>query len=156
MDFCVVTVYSLFAELDKRVAEARRLDLFEHNVGICFDRIRTELDTVVFLWSCRRYRRGRFRSQSRFYIHPESIHALAVLREPVHNVAVVAGDAQLRTLTVANDVLLRKSILLAEIDAKLHGFLVTAEKYEASVRPSSQISKPICVSFAEPPACQPL
>ena len=40
-----------------------------------------------------------------------------MFRKPVHDVAVVAGDAQLTTLTVANDVLLRKSILLAEINA---------------------------------------
>ena len=122
MDFCVVTVYSLFAELDKRVAEARRLDLFEQNVGICFDSIRTELDTVVFLWSCRRYRRGRFRSQSRFYIHPESIHALAVLREAVHDVAVIGRDAERVTFAVTDDVLLRQIVLLAEINAELDRF----------------------------------
>ena len=51
-----------------------------------------------------------------------------MLREPVHHVTMIAGDPQLVTLTVADNIPLRQSVLLAEIDAKLHGFLVNGRK----------------------------
>ena len=41
---------------------------------------------------------------------------------------MIAGDPQLVTLTVADNIPLRQSVLLAEIDAKLHGFLVNGRK----------------------------
>ena len=82
MDFCVVTVYSLFAELDKRVAEARRLDLFEQGVGICLDGERAELDAVILLRCGWCHRRRHFRSsQSRLHIGAEGVNKESVVNE---------------------------------------------------------------------------
>jgi len=62
------------------------------------------------------------------YISTKGIHVLSVLRKPVHHVAVIAGDAQLISLRVADDILIRQSVLFAEIDAKLHGLLINSRK----------------------------
>ena len=37
MDLSAKAVYPLFTVLDKCIGEARRLDLFEHGVGVCLD-----------------------------------------------------------------------------------------------------------------------
>ena len=47
-----------------------------------------------------------------------------MLREPVHHIAVVAGNTKLVPLAVADDVIFRQTILLAEIHAKLHSLPV--------------------------------
>ena len=51
-----------------------------------------------------------------------------MLWEPVHNIAVVGGNAELMPFSVADDVLLRQPVLLAEIDAQLDRFLVNGRK----------------------------
>lgn len=53
--------------------------------------------------------------QQGFHIRTEGIHGLAVLGEPVHDIAVVGGDAQLGPLAVADNVLLGQTIQLAQI-----------------------------------------
>ena len=62
--------------------------------------------------------------QPSFDICTKCVHVLSVLREPVHNITVVAGNAQLVALAVADDILFRQSVLLAEIYAKFYRFLV--------------------------------
>lgn len=59
-------------------------------------------------------------------LRTEGVHAFAVLREPVHHIAVVAGDAQFMPLTVADKIrpLRADAVLFAEIYAEFHGFLV--------------------------------
>ena len=47
-----------------------------------------------------------------------------MLREPVHHIAVVAGNTKIVPLAVADDVIFRQTILLTEINAKLHSFVV--------------------------------
>ncbi len=117
----------LLAVLDKGIGEASRLDLFEHGIGVCLDGISADLHMVIFL---RRVRfSGHFRCcQSSLDLGAERIHRLTVLREPVHHIAVIAGDAQLVPLTVADNIFLRQSILFAEIDAELDRFLVNGRK----------------------------
>ena len=54
----------------------------------------------------------------------EGIHALAVLREPVHHITVVGCDTLLVALGVADDVLLGQTIFFAEIGTKFDGLTV--------------------------------
>lgn len=58
------------------------------------------------------------------HFRTESIHALAMLGEPVHDIAVVGSDALLMTFAMADDALLGKTILLAEIHAEFDCLLV--------------------------------
>lgn len=87
------------------VLEPRRLNLFELRVGVCLDGERSEQDAVIL------FRRGWFGGfcgggKSGFHVGAERIHTLFVFREPVRDVAVVAGNPQLVTFRVADDVLL--------------------------------------------------
>ena len=104
MDFRTEAVYPLFAVFDKRIGEASRLNLGKHGIGIRLDRKRSDLNTIVFLRCGRRFRRSRIKQL--LHIGAEGVHRLAMLREPVHDVAVVAGNAERVTLAVADDVLL--------------------------------------------------
>lgn len=117
---------SLLAVLDKSVSEASCLDLAEHSIGVCLNGICADLHTVIFL------RRGRLggsrRGKPGLDRSAEGIHGLAKLRKPVHDIAVITGDPQLRALRVADDVLFRQSILVAEIYTKLDSFLVNGRK----------------------------
>ena len=54
----------------------------------------------------------------------EGVHALAVFREPVHDIAVVGSDAALITFGMTDDVLLGQSELFAQVGAKLDGLLI--------------------------------
>ena len=51
-----------------------------------------------------------------------------MFRKPVHDVAVVTGDAQLISLRVADDILLRQPIMLTEVNAKLDCLFVNGRK----------------------------
>ena len=126
MVFLSAIVYPLFAVFYKSISKAGRLDLGKHGVCVCLNGIRADLHTVIFL---RRSRLGGGgRGKTRFYISTEDIHVFAVLWKPVHHIGMVTGDAQFVSLTVADDILLRQSVLLAEIHAKLHGLLVNSKK----------------------------
>lgn len=57
-------------------------------------------------------------------IGTEGIHALAVLREPVHDIAVVRCNALPVALAVADDVLFGQTVLLAEVGTKFNGLLI--------------------------------
>lgn len=62
--------------------------------------------------------------QQRLYICTESVHALAVLRKPVHHIAVVRSNATLVTFAVADDVLFGQTELLAQVSTKLNGLQI--------------------------------
>ena len=66
--------------------------------------------------------------QFRLHLRAESIHALAVLGEPVHHITVVGGNALLVALTMADDVLLGQIILLAEVGAQFHSLPIDLPK----------------------------
>lgn len=121
-------MYPLLAVFDKNVREASSLDLFEHGIGVCLDRERAELDAVILLLCGRRFRRSRIKQL--LHIGAEGVHALAVLREPVHHIAVIAGNAELVTLRVADERrrLRLDAVLLAEVGAQLDRFLVNGRK----------------------------
>ena len=57
-------------------------------------------------------------AQPRFHIRPEGVHALAVLREPVHHIGMVGSDAFPIAFAVAEDVLLGQAVLLAKVSTK--------------------------------------
>ena len=86
----------LFTVFDKSIIEASRLDLAEHGIGIRLDRKRTKLDAVIFL-RCSRIDKID-RGKTGFYISTECVHRLAMFRKPVHDVAVIAGNAKFITL----------------------------------------------------------
>ena len=54
----------------------------------------------------------------------EGVHALAVLREPVHHITVVGCDTLLVALGVADDVLLGQTIFFAKVGTKFDGLTV--------------------------------
>ena len=65
-----------------------------------------------------------FLLQQRLHISTEGVHALTVLWEPVHHIAVVGCDTLFTALGVADNVLLSETILLAEVGTKLGGLTV--------------------------------
>ena len=63
------------------------------------------------------------------HVASEIVHSLALLVEPVEHVAVIAGNALLIALRVADNVLKRVQVKhLAEVGKQLYGFLVDRTK----------------------------
>ena len=55
---------------------------------------------------------------------PEGVHALAVFGEPMHDIPVVGCNAFLVAFRMADDVVFIQSVLLAQVDAQFHCFLI--------------------------------
>ena len=64
--------------------------------------------------------------QKCLYIRTESIHALAMLRKPVHYITVVGSHALLIAFAVADNVFLGETILFAEVNTEVDGFLASS------------------------------
>lgn len=111
---------------DKSIGKPCRLYLLEHGICVRLDRVSTDLNAIQFLrhsWD----RRFIHRKKS-FNFSAESIHRLAESRKPVHHIGMIAGDAQLITLRMADDILFRQTVLFAEIGTQFSGFFVNGIK----------------------------
>ena len=67
--------------------------------------------------------------KQRLHIRPKGIHALAVLREPVHHIGVVGSDTFLIAFTVAENILFGQAVLLAEITHKVYPIVQKVGRY---------------------------
>lgn len=89
---------------DESIGKSSCLDLFEHSIGIGLDAERSDLDAVELFWLRRRFGVQRFScSQQLVHLGAKRIHGLAVFGEPVHHIGMVAGDAALVPLSMADE-----------------------------------------------------
>ncbi len=86
----------LFAIFYEGISEASRLNLCKHGICIRLNRERPNLNTIELLRLGRRFGFRRFACHEQFLdFSTEGIHIFAMLREPVHDIAMVAGNPQL-------------------------------------------------------------
>lgn len=109
-------ITSLFS-FDESVSESGGFYFGEHCVGICFDGVSSNLNTING-FRCSRSWLGSSASGCREQLPnlcTEGIHTFTVLGKPMHHITMDAGNAEGSSLAVADDILLGESVLLAEI-----------------------------------------
>lgn len=127
------------------IREACRFDLCGEAVGVALLAERADLHTVEgFLLGLL----GRA-VEDRLDICAEGVHVLAMLGPPVHDIAVVGGDALLVAFAVADDVLLGQPELRAEIGTEFDSLTVHLAEVCGIIQPVlADLEADMCVVTA--------